>query len=562
MPPLNLVDDAWIPVIRRSGRKQVVRPCDVTDGFAEDPVTDFDWPRADLRTAQLEFMLGLLSTTVAPRGHADWRRWWDAPPDPAALADAFAPVARAFDVDRDGPGPRFLQDLAPVPAEPSPVERLLMDQPGANALVTNGDWFVRRGAVPVMGASTAAIALMALQLNASSGGTGYRTGIRGGGPLVTLALPPDDDTLWRRLWLNHVQVHSPVRDGDPLDEPARTFPWMGPTRTSEGTGKGKDKVAGTVTAPSDCHPTQVWWGMPRRVRLVVEPNVDGQPCSVTGRVEDHVVRSFATVNYGTNYVGDHDHPLTPHYRAGDPPEWLPTHVSEDTGTYRKWAGFLHPDRAEGATTRPARVLALAAERLRRERPGATGGVLGLGYDMANAKSLGYVEAHVPFHVLPDAARQEAFDAHVLGLVRAAEAAASILYVQVSAATQGVVANGLKSRFLDATEGAFWAAVDDAAQARGADAERSRDWVLGTLRATAEAAFDDAVRLDDMIRSADQAVVQRMVDARRMLIVGLLGHGAAGARLHAAAGLAPPESAKARKARATEANVKARQGATA
>ena len=43
-----------------------------------------------------------------------------------------------------------------------------------------------------------------------------------------------------------------------------------------------------------------------------------------------------------------------------------------------------------------------------------------------------------------------------------------------------------------------------------------------------------------------------------LVIGLLGHGPAGARIHAAAGLAPPESAKARKARAA----KATQGAAA
>ena len=80
-----------------------------------------------------------------------------------------------------------------------------------------------------------------------------------------------------------------------------------------------------ATTPVDVHPAQAFFGMPRRIRLVFEPNTEGVPCDLTGGVEPVVVRAYRSRNYGTNYVGwGGYHPLTPYYRAqGGRHEWLP-----------------------------------------------------------------------------------------------------------------------------------------------------------------------------------------------------------------------------------------------
>jgi len=353
---LNLIRDPWIPVVTRSRRRRTIRPAELTLDLQADPIVEVGWPRADLRAATLEFLIGLLTTARVPEGNDDWRRWWDEPPSPEELAARLDPFAAAFEFDGDGP--RFLQDRGDLGNEINPVAGLVIDQPGANTEKNNADLFVKRGQVGVLARSTAAIVLYALQAFAPSGGAGHRTSLRGGGPLVTLALPDARDaahgTLWHRLWLNVTSLYDPFEQGEPLDEPAKAFPWLGDTRVSD--------KAGVVTTGADIHPVQCFWGMPRRIALIFEANVDRLPCDLTGEVDDVIVRGYRTRPYGVNYDAV-EHPLTPSYRVKpDASEWLPVHPQPGGVAYRHWLGFVLEPKT--GLRRPAKCVVAARERLR------------------------------------------------------------------------------------------------------------------------------------------------------------------------------------------------------
>src|SRR5690606_11176501 len=124
-------------------------------------------------------------------------------------------------------------------------------------------------------------------------GAGPRVGLRGGGPLTVLVMPGKEDaSLWQKLWLNVIHREHWVYE-DPDFQSHQVFPWLGPTKTSE--------KSGTEVYQHDVHPLQMYWSMPRRIRLEVEetPAV----CAISGVHSDLTVRAFRTQNYGINYSG-------------------------------------------------------------------------------------------------------------------------------------------------------------------------------------------------------------------------------------------------------------------
>ena len=102
----------------------------------------------------------------------------------------------------DGDGPRFLQDFEELVSGAEPIERLLIETPGDSTLRKNTDLLVHRDRVARLGRAAAAMALYTFQNWAPAGGAGNRTGLRGGGPLITLVLPPAAPSLWHVLWAN------------------------------------------------------------------------------------------------------------------------------------------------------------------------------------------------------------------------------------------------------------------------------------------------------------------------------------------------------------------------
>ncbi|KUK60681.1 MAG: CRISPR-associated protein, Cse1 family, partial [Methanoculleus marisnigri] len=103
---VNLIDDPWIPVVRRDGARETIAPREITGGA--EPVIRLDAPRPDFNGALIQFLIGLVQTAIPPGDNRDWRRKFKTPPPPDELKRAFAPYAHAFNFD--GEGPRFMQD--------------------------------------------------------------------------------------------------------------------------------------------------------------------------------------------------------------------------------------------------------------------------------------------------------------------------------------------------------------------------------------------------------------------------------------------------------------------
>lgn len=326
MSTFNLLDERWIPVRRASGACESIAPHELVD--AHDPPVHLASPRPDFDAALAQFLIGLVQTCAAPVDLRAWRAGMRAPPAPADLAAAFAPVREAFHLL--GSGPRFLQDFElgdAGDAKSKAVEQLLLDAPGEQTLEQNTNIFVRGNRGAALSLPMAATALLCLQLNALAGGSGIRTSLRGGGPLTTLVL---GRTLWETVWLN-VQA----RTGWEYPEPANAelvliFPWLAPCRTSEPGGK--------ETFLADVHPLQMFWGTPRRVRLVADST--GGTCALTGAVSRCVVRQYNTKNLGVNYCGAFEHPLTP-YRARKPGEFpLSVKGGASAVTFMEWPSLV------------------------------------------------------------------------------------------------------------------------------------------------------------------------------------------------------------------------------
>lgn len=197
---MNLINDAWIPALRADGSRGKIAPWQIAE--TENPISELDAPRADFQGALYQFLIGLLQTAFAPEDHDDWLEFWHTAPTPDVLREAFAHHKEAFElINPDGAA--FMQDLSLNDGETKPVTALLIDAPGAKTRKDNLDHFIKGKDHETMCPACAATALFTLQINAPSGGQGHRVGLRGGGPLTTLVMPAEADTLWQ-LSLIHI----------------------------------------------------------------------------------------------------------------------------------------------------------------------------------------------------------------------------------------------------------------------------------------------------------------------------------------------------------------------
>ena len=121
-------------------------------------------------------------------------------PGPDRLRERLAPYTPAFELT--GEGPRFLQDYDLLEGKPNPPDMLFIDSAGQQTAKNNADLMVRRSRYDALAPSLAAIALYTLQAHAPAGGSGNRTSMRGGGPMVTLVDPQQGRGLWTLVWAN------------------------------------------------------------------------------------------------------------------------------------------------------------------------------------------------------------------------------------------------------------------------------------------------------------------------------------------------------------------------
>lgn len=413
----NLIDERWIPVIRRDGTKTMIAPWEVTKVFSENPVVSLDAPRPDFNGALIQFLIGLIQTVAAPQNGTEWRKRLTDPPTPDELKEKFSSVRHAFELGGDGP--RFMQDFEGITAIDGGIDGLLIETPGQNALVNNTDHFIKRNTVAGLCQTCCSTALFAFQTNSPSGGPGYMTSLRGGGPLTTLVVGDNHhNTLWQLIYLN-VLEHGKFTNicGNPdLVEGKYTFPWLGETK--KGKRKKGEVFYGEDTGPQDAHPATMFWAMPRRIRLNLA-DVSSGYCGVCGNSSKKIISSYKEIPGGASYNGWF-HPLSPHYEQTTKGQTniLPVHAQPGGMTYRHWLGFVIQDGNEKKMT--ARII---HEFYDRWKSGWQFRLWAFGYDMDNMKARCWYESTMPLLSLDNSIRAE-YEERVGGMVRAATEIAS------------------------------------------------------------------------------------------------------------------------------------------
>ena len=511
---MNLIDTPWIPIRRQKSRQtEHICPWQLTEGHDDNPIVAVDFPRPDLSSGVVVFLVGLFQFGMTPGNDRAWHRKYESPPSSDELKTFLEPFVDFFQVD--GNGARCFQDLELSGEDPRPVSALLIDEPGGQTLRRNSDLFIKREQFPSLGLSASVAALITMQSSAPAGGKGHRTSMRGGGPLNTLLIPDprNDDlapSLWRTVWLNILnQREIAALPGDAeLSEPKFILPWLAPTRTSE-------PNTGVDTYPDHAHPLQMYFAMPRRIRLNIE-NMRIGPCPLTLR-EEPLVETFQTRSYGVNYRGAWQHPLSPHRfdKDGVP---IPLHPQPGGVGYRLWAHLTlgSPEHAKDKV-QAAAVVTDATRSLRKSQRKTL--VWSFGYDMDNMKARGWYESTMPVLHL-DEERNEYLRARADALINAAQDVCSNLRQSVRKAwfSDGATVSGdlsfITQTFWQRTEASFFdhlgrehAALDDEAE----EPDR-RDW-LNYLN-------NESLRLFDHFAASGNIAFEnpkRIAVARRNLI---------------------------------------------
>lgn len=514
---MNLIEDHWMPVRRTDGSRDWIAPTQLSD----PDIVAFDADRADFNGALMQFAIGLLQTTAPIESRTDWKRFLTAPPDTQTLRDWFAPVAEAFELDGDGP--RFMQDvtLASEASALNPVSALLIESPGENALRNNSDHFVKRGRLDGICPDCAATALFTLQTNAPAGGVGYRTGLRGGGPLTTLLLHQSPASLWQDVWLNVTERPQHLeRCGDANRDGAQfRFPWLTDVASLQPGGE---------LAPAQVHPDHIFWATPRRIRLDLD-NVAHGACDLCGRESDRLIRQFTAKNYGLNYKGAWDHPLSPYYEVKG--EWLPLHPQPGGMGYRHWLAWVLGQADAKSKQRPARIVTHALEWRRRQLGGALR-LWAFGYDMDNMKARCWYESSLPLYGLGECASKEALksvSATVETWLAGAQQAVFYLRSAVKAAWFGGEARGdfsaIDAEFWQRTETAFYTQLRQCIEAVRQDESADPD-TLESRQAWHHALRSAALNLFDTTfvgaGPIERQMPRRVAEAHRQLVNSLNG----------------------------------------
>lgn len=472
---LNLISDAWIPVVDFAGHKRLIAPWQMADPTLVAP----NWPRADLNTACLELLIGLVRLADPPADADDWED--RQAPNPDRLRDRLASFARAFDLVGDGP--RFMQEQGGLVGDVRPTDTLFVDSGGDGGALT-----VHEGRYSDLDLPTAAMALFTMQTQAPSGGRGNLTSLRGGGPMTVLVDPGGG--LWPLIWAN-------VPDGAPATP--QVLPWMRTTVTSE---------TGAQFFPHQGNAAEVFFGMPRRLWLV------GADDRVTGVIQRPS---------GTRYVGWR-HPLTPYYRLKPGEGPLPVRPRAGTFGYRHWLGIVAAQ-GDDLRERPATVDAWQ-DRARHTRSE----IIVAGWAMENMKARDYIWSRAPLINLP----QDRAD-----FLRDMIEAADILSASLRGALTEVVGEGeardaLREAFYGQTQKAFETRLHQLTEAPLGDV--ARGW-LADMRAVALLLFEGVALpgLGDRTVAAQQQIVA----AHRGLTASFSGYGKLGGKAYAALNLPIP-----------------------
>lgn len=413
----NLIHENWIPVRREDGARVLIAPWQITEKL--NPVTALDAPRADFNGALIQFLIGLVQTTMAPKDDRAWRTGLTQPPEPDRLREAFELVSSAFDLD--GAGARFMQEQELKNGKQHPASYLLIDAPTDNTRDENRDHFVKRdlfqrsdsplGMCPAC-VSAAIFTLQLFSPQGGGGGGGKFVGLRGGGPITTLIT---GGKLWETVWLNVLRLGD-IQDlgnatglSNQFDQ--RIFPWLKPdVLVEEKTGKSVYLV--------DVHPLHMYWAMPRRLLLRWEAT--SADCMLCGKDAQSLVFHYHDAASGIHYKPPWRHPLSPHYQNKNG-VLLPQHGRPDGVSYRHWLGWVLADTSSGEE--PARIVHEFSRRQQWSelhkalKSGAR--VWAFGYDLAKMNARGWSEGIMPLIEISES-DQAAYEENVARLIRVAD----------------------------------------------------------------------------------------------------------------------------------------------
>ena len=449
---MNLLEEAWIPVLRKNGAPDWIAPWQI----GEPDIVALNARRPDFNGALVQFLIGLVQTATPMNSHAEWQEWYDTPPSGEVLKRWFTPIESAFVFDGDGA--RFMQDFSlrtvgEKETEFNHIGALLIEAPGDNTLKENKDHFIKRGTVTGLCPHCTTTALFTLQNNAPAGGNGHFTSIRGGGPLTTLIVASPSHSLWHTIWLNVRERASFIGSGGGDANKLKLhfiFPWLAPMQSIQPVG-GK-------TAPIQAHPAHVFWGMPRRIRLDLDDTLSGL-CDTCGRESAQLLTRYITKAKGFDYKGPWRHPLSPYYES-KPEEWLPMHPQPGGLGYKHWMGWVLGALGEKKKTQPASQISFFLDS---RRPKGQFRLWVFGYDMDNMKARCWYESTFPLYGLVDrnAEGRKLVQSEVAKWIDAADYAGFLLRAAVRSAwfSEGADAKGdwgfIYAAFWSRTEPAFY-----------------------------------------------------------------------------------------------------------
>lgn len=499
---MNLLFDPWIPIVRRSGARERISPLALAD--TDDPPVSLSAARHDFDAALAQFLIGLLQSFLPPRTDSEWNLRLKTPPGITDLSSVFERFRYAFELfDPERP---FMQDLSlsASPGGADPPSALLIDAPGGNAIKENKDIFSKRDRVIALSPDVAAQALLCLQINAPGGGVGYRTGLRGGGPLTTVFWPSRSSngraatpTLWQKVWLNVLKVGWQEDDVDWNI----ALPWLRAVRTSRKGDRDEVIRQGSLKQGQGADPL-CYWASPRRVRLLraEQPAV----CDISGETVPRPVVGVLADNYGPNYASNQFlHPLSPYYRAkAEEVQWLPLHPRGGGIGFRDWPTLCSVRNDSGETRRPSANVAALHERTRQHALRSLAldhrALWAFGYELDKAKVLTWQECTMP--VYPECDDPAALGVFAGKLADAAELARSLLrgaLKGVFGTADGSLPDSAERTLFDAAESGFYQALSTyaplpAGDVRVAASRALREHWARSMRAVLLRTFDGVV----------------------------------------------------------------------
>lgn len=414
-PTYNLLDAAWLPVRCRSGRRRWIAPWQIAE--TDDPPVAPATGRPELDHTMWLLLIGLLQTTCPPEDEEAWLETYLAPPSPEALKAQLAPYRPAFWLDGDGP--RFMQELggAALAAETSPkpqaIDRL---RPGTPAQL------FQRSSIPgAMGQAATALALVNFQLHTPGEGASMRGNVRGGSATTTF-VDRDEGTLFERCWLNVTTADTYPRLSP--SKLASAFPWMAPTRTSQG---------GKAVTPTEMHPAHVFWSTSGRVHL--SPPSDGRCDLYPDAAAGPVYTEFVWWRHGVNYTGPWRHPLTPYVdiaKKDQPVISLPQQIRGPI-RYQQWPSFvLGGEQAHSAHVVPQWHVRSKSLRRDFKQPVHDATLRVSGYQNSQASVIAFRERAMPL-LFPPAQDPAGFRLGAGQRIETAEKVASTLHQQLKIA---------------------------------------------------------------------------------------------------------------------------------